>query len=98
MGNHHDGMPTVWLLCRVVVVCCLVALVSSCGGNGDKSGVSLIINTQTNPYFVSMKQAAQKAAVESGAHLSVASGQATATRSRRSTRSTPRSLAATRAS
>ena len=76
MGNHHDGMPTVWVLCRVVVVCCLVALVSSCGGNGDKTGVSLIIKTQTNPYFVSMKQAAQKAAGESGAHLSVASGQA----------------------
>jgi fructose transport system substrate-binding protein len=58
------------------VVCCLVALVSSCGGNGDKTGVSLIIKTQTNPYFVSMKQAAQKAAGQSGAHLSVASGQA----------------------
>jgi fructose transport system substrate-binding protein len=76
MGNHRDGMPTVWRLCRVVVVCCLVGLVSSCGGNGDKTGVSLIIKTQTNPYFVSMKQAAQKAAGESGAHLSVASGQA----------------------
>jgi len=51
-------------------------LLASCGGNGDKTGVSLIIKTQTNPYFVSMKQAAQTAADRNGAHLSVASGQA----------------------
>jgi fructose transport system substrate-binding protein len=55
---------------------CILALVSSCGGNGDKTGVSLIIKTQTNPYFVSMKQAAQAEAKKTGAHLSVASGQA----------------------
>jgi fructose transport system substrate-binding protein len=74
--RHRIGTPYVWRACRVLVVVCLVALVSSCGGNGDKTGVSLIIKTQTNPYFVSMKQAAQKAAGQSGAHLSVAAGQA----------------------
>ncbi|MCW2849639.1 MAG: sugar transporter [Marmoricola sp.] len=58
------------------VLLCLVALLSSCGGNGDKTGVSLIIKTQTNPYFVSMKQAAQAEAKKTGAHLSVAAGQA----------------------
>ena len=51
-------------------------LLSSCGGNGDKTGVSLIIKTQTNPYFVSMKQAAQAEAKKTGAHLSVAAGNA----------------------
>ncbi|MCW2828532.1 MAG: sugar transporter [Marmoricola sp.] len=53
---------------------CLVALLSSCGGNGDKTGVSLIIKTQTNPYFVSMKQAALTQANKVDAHLSVATG------------------------
>jgi fructose transport system substrate-binding protein len=62
--------------CAVLVIGCIVALLSSCGGNGDKTGVSLIIKTQTNPYFVSMKQAAQESARKSGAHLSVAAGQA----------------------
>ena len=58
----------------------VLALLSSCsvgvGGNEGKTGVSLIIKTQTNPYFVSMKEAAQDAAKKSGAHLSVASGNA----------------------
>ena len=74
--HHRISTRRVWRLCRVVVVCSMVAVLSSCGGNGDKTGVSLIIKTQTNPYFVSMKGAAQKAAGKSGAHLSVASGQA----------------------
>jgi fructose transport system substrate-binding protein len=65
-------------LARAVAVCSVLALLSSCGygGNGDKTGVSLIIKTQTNPYFVSMKQAAQTEAKKSGAHLSVAAGNA----------------------
>ena len=58
----------------------VLALLSSCGvgvgGNDGKTGVSLIIKTQTNPYFVSMKGAAQEAAKKTGAHLSVASGNA----------------------
>ena len=56
----------------------MVALLVGCGvgGNGGRTGVSLIIKTQTNPYFVSMKQAAQEAAGKNGVHLSVASGQA----------------------
>lgn len=60
----------------VALLLSLVGLLSSCGGNGDRTGVSLIIKTQTNPYFVSMKQAAQAAAKKTGAHLSVASGNA----------------------
>ena len=60
----------------LAVAVCALALVSSCGGNDGKTGVSLIIKTQTNPYFVSMKQAAQVEAKKTGTHLSVASGKA----------------------
>jgi fructose transport system substrate-binding protein len=55
---------------------CCAALLAACGGNGGKTGVALIIKTQSNPYFVSMKQAALKQAAKSGAHLSVAAGTA----------------------
>src|ERR1700712_5433385 len=74
---HAPSSTRWWRLGSLSVMLLLVAaLLSGCGGNGDKTGVSLIIKTQTNPYFVSMKQAAQKAAAKSGAHLSVAAGQA----------------------
>src|SRR4051794_15548043 len=77
MGRHHrSGTSRVRRLGTVAVACATIAMLSSCGGNGDRTGVSLIIKTQTNPYFVSMKQAAQKAAATSNAHLSVAAGQA----------------------
>lgn len=51
-------------------------LLAACGGNEGKTGVSLILKTQTNPYFVSMKQAALEQAGSAGVHLSVASGTA----------------------
>jgi fructose transport system substrate-binding protein len=60
----------------VVLLALLPVLVSSCGGNGGRTGVSLILKTQTNPYFVAMKQSAQAQADKSGAHLSVATGNA----------------------
>jgi fructose transport system substrate-binding protein len=53
----------------------LCAVLSSCGGNEGKIGVALIIKTQSNPYFVSMKGAALAQAAKAGAHLSVAAGQ-----------------------
>jgi fructose transport system substrate-binding protein len=56
------------------VVLLLALLLSSCGGNGGKTGVALILKTQSNPYFVAMKQAAQAQADKSGVHLSVATG------------------------
>ena len=49
-------------------------LVASCGGNDGKTGVSLILKTQSNPYFIAMKQAAQAEADKTGVHLSVATG------------------------
>jgi fructose transport system substrate-binding protein len=60
----------------IAVAVCALALLSSCGGNEGKTGVSLIIKTQTNPYFVSMKRAAQIQAKKTDTHLSVASGNA----------------------
>src|SRR6476646_5370093 len=76
MATHSPNTPRILRrTAGLVVVLLSLALVSSCGGNGDKTGVSLIIKTQTNPYFVSMKQAAQEAADKGDVHLSVASGQ-----------------------
>ena len=65
--------PALRRTARLVLVLAFLALVSSsAAGTATRPGVSLIIKTQTNPYFVSMKQAAQDAAKKSGAHLSVA--------------------------
>lgn len=64
-----------------VGVAVLAALVTSslaaCGGSGSgQVGVSLIIKTQTNPYFVSMKKSAEQQARKDDVHLSVAAGTA----------------------
>jgi len=56
-------------------VLCVLALLSSCGGNEGKTGVALIIKTQSNPYFVSMQKDAQKAASKDNVKLTVAAGQ-----------------------
>src|SRR3954468_2504614 len=47
---------------------------SSGGGGGDKAVVGLITKTESNPFFVKMKEAAQKAASADGATLVSASG------------------------
>jgi len=47
---------------------------SSSGGGGDKVVVGLITKTETNPFFVKMKEAAQKAATANNADLTTASG------------------------
>jgi fructose transport system substrate-binding protein len=47
---------------------------SSGGGGGDKVMVGLITKTETNPFFVKMKEAAQKAASGDNAELTSASG------------------------
>jgi fructose transport system substrate-binding protein len=44
------------------------------GGGGGKVGASLILKTLTNPYFVTMKNDAQKAADQAGITLNVAGG------------------------
>src|SRR3954467_433556 len=47
---------------------------SSGGGGGDKVQVGLITKTETNPFFVKMKEAAEKAAASNNAELTTASG------------------------
>jgi fructose transport system substrate-binding protein len=44
------------------------------GGNGEKVTVGLITKEDTNPFFVKMKQAAQKAAQENNVNLLTAAG------------------------
>jgi fructose transport system substrate-binding protein len=46
------------------------------GGGGKKVGVSLILKTLTNPYFVSMEKDAKTAASQNNVSLSVAAGKA----------------------
>ncbi len=47
---------------------------AAAGGSGGTVGVSLILKTLTNPYFVSMKNDAQKQADKEGVKLTVAAG------------------------
>src|SRR5689334_19783013 len=44
------------------------------GGSNEKVTVGLITKTETNPFFVKMKEAAQKAAKENNVDLITASG------------------------
>jgi fructose transport system substrate-binding protein len=44
------------------------------GGGGDKVTIGLITKTETNPFFVKMKEAAQKAAKQNNVDLITASG------------------------
>ncbi|MGA0568437.1 substrate-binding domain-containing protein [Rathayibacter sp. KR2-224] len=52
----------------------LAACSSSGSGSNDKVGVSLIVKTTSNPYFVSMEQAAKQAAAKDGVALTLAAG------------------------
>ena len=82
----------------VAVALSAMLLVASCGGNDGKTGVSLILKTQTNPYFIAMKQAARRRRTRPEYTCRWRPDTPTATPRRRSTRSRPRSRAATRAS
>lgn len=68
---HRRVAGTRWLLCVVVAFCCSL---TACAGRDSRPGVSLILKTTTNPYFVSMKQAALAEAKRQGVKLSIAAG------------------------
>jgi fructose transport system substrate-binding protein len=75
-AQHHG--PTWWkrailLSLSTTVMCALAACAAS---DPNQVGLSLILKTQTNPYFVSMKQSADEQAHEAKVHLSVAAGTA----------------------
>jgi fructose transport system substrate-binding protein len=71
-----------WATVGVAVVLATGAGVAACGGGssgGGSSGkksitIGLITKTDTNPFFVKMKQGAQKAASQNGAKLMTAAG------------------------
>jgi fructose transport system substrate-binding protein len=46
----------------------------STGGGGDKIGVSLIVKTTSNPYFIAMEDGAKKAADANGVELHLSAG------------------------
>lgn len=64
----------VGVLSAVVGTACVLSACETLDPN--RVGVSLIIKTQTNPYFVSMKQSAEQQARKDDVHLSVAAGTA----------------------
>ena len=76
MARHAGGRRLRRSLALTAALVCGLSLLAACGGNGGKPGVALIIKTETNPYFVSMKQAALVEAKKAGTHLSVAAGSA----------------------
>jgi fructose transport system substrate-binding protein len=49
---------------------------NSGSGSGEKVGVSLIVKTTTNPFFISMQEGAKKAAEADGVDLKLAAGKA----------------------
>ncbi|HCT76628.1 MAG TPA: sugar ABC transporter [Micromonosporaceae bacterium] len=68
-----------WPVLAISVVLALGATACGSSGEGDNSGstkvkVGLITKTETNPFFVKMKEGAQKAAEASGAELLTAAG------------------------
>lgn len=60
----------------VAAVLLFSSLLAACSSSDNRTGVSLILKTQTNPYFVSMRKAALEQAAKSNVHLSVAAGTA----------------------
>jgi fructose transport system substrate-binding protein len=58
------------------VLILMFGLAACSSADPDRVGVSLILKTQTNPYFVSMKNSAGEEADKQGVHLSVAAGTA----------------------
>jgi fructose transport system substrate-binding protein len=61
-------------LALAVVATLGLAACGSSGGGGDKVGVSLIVKTTTNPFFVAMENGAKKAAKQEGVDLTLAAG------------------------
>lgn len=69
---RHPRQPRRWL--AVIATAVALCLLAACGAADKRPGVSLILKTQTNPYFVAMKKAAQAEAAKEGLRLSIAAG------------------------
>ncbi|HTI27058.1 MAG TPA: substrate-binding domain-containing protein [Kutzneria sp.] len=67
-----------WVAVGFAALACsgaLTACGSGSGGSGDQVGVSLILKTLSNPYFVSMEKDAKTEAAKDNVSLTVAAGQ-----------------------
>jgi fructose transport system substrate-binding protein len=56
------------------VLLALTVVLAGCGAPDTRPGVSLILKTQTNPFFIAMREAAEAQATKQGVRLSVAAG------------------------
>lgn len=73
-GHRHRRRLHSRLLAAAVTVATALGSLTACLSSGDEIGVSLILKTLTNPYFVAMREAAQQKADAAGITLSVAAG------------------------
>ncbi|QDP97259.1 sugar ABC transporter substrate-binding protein [Microlunatus elymi] len=70
-----SGGTTLRSRARSLLACIVLGcLLTACAANDNRPGVSLILKTQTNPYFVAMKKDAEDEAAKQGVRLSVAAG------------------------
>ena len=89
-GKRFAAVGSVLVLAGGVaaaVMTAAAAAASSGGGGGDAVKVGLITKTDTNPFFVKMKEGAQRAAQGRAPSCSRSRARRTATTSRRWTRS-----------
>lgn len=75
-GRRHRRRLHSRLLAALVTMATAAGTLTACVSSGDEIGVSLILKTLTNPYFVAMRDAAQAKADAAGIELSVAAGTA----------------------
>ncbi len=77
MSSRATSSRVVRFAAAAVALTCVALTATACGKGAGGSGqieVGLITKTDTNPYFVKMKQGAQKAADQAGVKLVTAAG------------------------
>ena len=73
-SRRTAGLLAIAVAAALAVTACGNSKSSSSGGGSGSVKVGLITKTETNPFFVKMKEGAQKAASEVGAKLMTAAG------------------------
>jgi fructose transport system substrate-binding protein len=75
--NRYLGLGSVAILATLGMTACSSSGPSDAGStadSGDGTGVTLIVKTTTNPFFVAMEDGAKEAATTSGVNLTLAAG------------------------
>jgi fructose transport system substrate-binding protein len=75
--TRYLGLGSVAILAALGVTACSSSGPSDAGAaadSGDGTGVTLIVKTTTNPFFVAMEDGAKEAATASGVNLTLAAG------------------------